>query len=127
MKNTALSPHGKKVLALLAKSTKPLTAYDILNRLRSAGIKAPPTVYRALDTLMERGLVHRIETLGAFTACHRHEEDHAAAAQFAVCRSCGEVAEILDRRLTTLIKDIGRHMKFRIEREMLEVLGLCQN
>ncbi len=115
------------MLALLAKSAKPLTAYDILDRLRASGIKAPPTVYRALEALVHRGLVHRIESLGAFVACHHHEEDHAAAAQFAVCRSCGEVAEILDNRLTTLINDIGRRMKFRIEREMLEVLGLCKN
>jgi len=127
MKNTSLSPHSKKVLALLAKSGKPLTAYDILDKLRKTGIKAPPTVYRALEALIAHGLVHRIESLGAFVACHHHKEDHAAAAQFAVCRSCGEVAEILDRRLTTLISDIGKHMKFRIEREMLEVLGLCKN
>jgi len=127
MKNKSLSPHSKKVLMLLAKSSRPLTAYDILDKLRKSGIKAPPTVYRALETLIEHGLVHRIESLGAFVACHHHEEDHAAAAQFAVCRSCGEAAEILDRRLTTLIRDIGRHMKFRVEREMLEVLGLCRN
>jgi Fur family zinc uptake transcriptional regulator len=123
--DSPLSAHSKKILALLTKSTKPLTAYDILDRLHSAGIKAPPTVYRALETLTERGLVHRIESLGAFVACHHHEEDHAAGTQFAVCKSCGKVMEILDRRLMAVIRDIGKHMKFRIEREMLEVLGVC--
>jgi len=128
MKHTTLSPlsrHSQKVLALLAKSDKPMSAYDLLDRLRRFGVKAPPTVYRALETLMERGLVHRIESLGAFVACHNCEEDHAAAAQFAVCRSCGTAVEILDRRLTALIRDIGKTMKFHIEREMLEVLGVC--
>ncbi len=125
MKNTPLSRHSQKVLALLSKSATPLTAYDLLDRMRASGVKAPPTVYRALDALIERGLVHRIESLGAFVACHRCEEDHAAAAQFAVCRSCGTAVEILDRRLTALIQKIGKTMKFHIEREMLEVLGLC--
>ena len=122
-----LSPHGKKILALLGKSATPLTAYDILDRLRSSGIKAPPTVYRALEALMKQGLVHRIESLNAFVACHHHDEDHAAAARFAVCRSCGKVAEILDSRFSKLIHDIGKRMKFHVERDMLEVLGLCKN
>jgi Fur family zinc uptake transcriptional regulator len=53
-KSTALSPHSQKVLALLQKSKQPLSAYEILDKLRGAGFKAPPTVYRALDTLVAR-------------------------------------------------------------------------
>jgi len=124
-KSTALSPHGKKVLALLAKSDKPMTAYDILDKLRKFGIKAPPTVYRALEQLVERGLAHRIESINAFVACHEHEQVHQA--KFAVCRDCGTATEIHDPQLTTLIKALGRKLHFHIEREMIELLGLCKN
>ncbi|MDE3060825.1 MAG: transcriptional repressor [Pseudomonadota bacterium] len=120
-----LSPHSQKVLALLSRSGKPLSAYDILDKLRRFGIKAPPTVYRALDTLVQRGLVHRIESLGAFVACHRHGEDHEAS-QFAVCRACGDVTELHDERLAALLRELGQRAHFHIERETLEMTGLCQ-
>jgi Fur family zinc uptake transcriptional regulator len=51
-----LSANNKKVLNLLKKSSKPMSAYDILHKLRSTSIKAPPTVYRALETLLTLGL-----------------------------------------------------------------------
>jgi len=124
-KDTPLSPHSKKVLETLHKSVKPLTAYELLDKLHKFGIKAPPTIYRALETLVERGLVHRIETLNAFVACHSHEEEEKHGAQFAVCRSCGAVAEIHDLPLTNAIRAIGKALKFTIEREMLELTGLC--
>jgi Fur family transcriptional regulator, zinc uptake regulator len=75
---------------------------------------------------VERGLVHRIETLGAFVACHDHGGD-GAHAQFAVCRACGSVEEIHDAKLTLSIKKLAQSLKFRIEREMLELMGLCHN
>jgi Fur family zinc uptake transcriptional regulator len=125
-----LSPHCKKVLEALGKSGKPMTAYALLEKLRRFGIKAPPTVYRALDTLMQRGLVHRIETLGAFVACHDEDEEDAHAnhkAQFAVCRACGTVTELHDRNLNDSIRALAQKLKFHIERPMLELMGLCEH
>lgn len=125
----ALTPHCKKVMEVLSKNGKPMTAYALLDKLRRFGIKAPPTVYRALETLMERGLVHRIETLGAFVACHDEDEHDAVAnhkAQFAVCRACGTVTELHDERLDAIIHAIARSLKFHVERPMLELMGLCE-
>ena len=122
-KSSELSPHCKKVLDLLSKSSKPMSAYDILDQLRQSGIKAPPTVYRALETLMERGMVHRIESLNSFVACHSEHKEHNA--KFAVCRSCGNATEIHDPRLTTFINNLAKKLDFHIEREMLELSGLC--
>jgi len=126
-KSTELSPHSKKVMELLKQSSKPLTAYEILDKLHKFGIKAPPTVYRALDSLIERGIVHRIESLNAFVVCHddHHGEHHDHNARFAVCRSCGTAEEIHDHRLTAFISELGKKLKFHIEREMLELSGLC--
>lgn len=123
-KSKTLSPHSQRVLKLLAKSDRPMTAYEILDKLRKVGIKAPPTVYRALEPLIEQGLVHRIQSLNAFVSCHNEEEDHGT--QFAVCRGCGSVMEIHDHRICGFIKEIGKRLKFHIEKEMLELLGLCK-
>lgn len=122
-KNKDISPHSKKVLEILQKSKKPLTAYELLEKLRAVGVKAPQTVYRALESLVERGMVHRIQSLSAFIACHNNEEDHGT--QFAVCKGCGAVLELHDHRICDLIKEVGENLKFQIEREMLEIIGLC--
>ncbi|NBO18589.1 MAG: transcriptional repressor [Proteobacteria bacterium] len=120
---TELSPHSRRVLELLTESDKPLTAYDILAKLRDVGIKAPPTVYRALDALIARGLVHRVESINAFVACH--EEHMGKGAYFAVCTECGGTQEVADEGLSVLIEGLASTLHFHLERGMLELQGLC--
>ena len=68
---TRLTTLRKRVLELVWASHKPLGAYDILGVLSEEDGRraAPPTVYRALDFLLENGLVHRIASLNAFIGC----------------------------------------------------------
>src|SRR5690606_24509193 len=49
-----LTRNQELVLGTLAHAEAPLSAYDILDRLRSEGLRAPLQVYRALDKLTER-------------------------------------------------------------------------
>jgi hypothetical protein len=84
MKSPELNKNEKKILSALGRSEKPLSAYDILDRARSDALKAPVQVYRALEKLSSRGLVHRIEALNAFVACSdcKHPaHDHTDASQ----------------------------------------------
>lgn len=120
----ALTPHSQKVLMLLQKSGKAMTAYELLDKLRRHGIKAPPTVYRALEALVEKGLVHRIETLGAFIACHDHGDD-ASHSYFTVCHACGTVEEIHHSPLTQCVQKLASTLTFHVERQILELVGLC--
>ena len=53
----------------LKDKATPLTAYELLNGLRSKGMVAPTTIYRALDKLIEAGRIHKIESLNAWTVC----------------------------------------------------------
>ena len=89
-----LTPLRRRVLELVWKSHEPVKAYDILQTL-SAEKKgaAPPTVYRALNDLMKKGMVHRLESRSAFVACGHGACDGKFA--FAVCRACDKVVEIL--------------------------------
>ena len=79
----------RQVLGLVLEAGRPVGAYDLLDRLRGTRRgAAPPTVYRALEFLMEHGLIHRVERLSAFVGCPVH--DHAGhAAQFLICVGCG--------------------------------------
>ena len=67
-------------------------AYAILDQVRTAGISHPPTVYRALAELIEKGMVHRLQSRAAFIACGHGARDGKFA--FAICRECGKVVEI---------------------------------
>ena len=110
------------VLKALRGSPKPLSAYDILERVRKSGIKAPMQVYRSLDRLSTLGFVHRIEALSAFVACR--EDQHGHKPGFVICRDCGMVKEFEDGRLD----DIALHAagdEFAIEEVSVEVLGIC--
>ena len=71
-----LTPLRRAVLALVLQAERPLTAYQLLERLQTARRAAPPTIYRALDFLLARRLVHRIERLGAFVACAEPDHEH---------------------------------------------------
>src|SRR5262245_37332204 len=69
-----LTPTRRQVLEALLTSHKPLGAYEIIDRAAPGARPAPITVYRALDFLIENGLVHRLESLNAFIACvNKHE------------------------------------------------------
>ncbi len=119
-----LTPLRGEVLRLILETEAPIGAYDLLARLRERrGNAAPPTVYRALDFLLASGLVHRIARLSAFVACIDHEPGHAA--QFLICRRCGEVTEIdAPRVVAVLEEEAGRH-GFSITGATIEAEGIC--
>jgi Fur family zinc uptake transcriptional regulator len=87
-----LSRNQSEVLTGLRKAKEPMSAYAILDRVREAGISHPPTVYRALNDLMQKGMVHRLRSRSAFVACGHGVCDGKFA--FAICRHCGKVVEI---------------------------------
>ena len=111
------------VFSVLSKADRPLTAYELLARLRSKGITAPPTVYRALDRLIKGGRAHRLESLNAFVACARPH--HRTSAIFAICRKCGTTAELSDVKLAPQISDWAKRLRFHPEESILEIRGEC--
>lgn len=125
---------------LRAAAGRALTAYEILARLEAVGMRGPQTVYRALDALRQAGLVHRIESLNAFTACvhdhatpghgaaghgldHDHEHPHRPA--FAVCRGCGAIQELDDAALVAVLGVVARRTGYRVEDRVIELVGAC--
>ena len=119
-----LTEQRKAVLRLLCVSDTPLSAYELLDRMRDV-VKnpAPPTVYRALDFLLEQGLVHKLESLHAYVGCTH--PDHPHASQFMICDDCGEVAEVEDPSVAKSLKAAGKAIGFRTKRPVVELLGTC--
>jgi len=122
----------RQVLRLVLASPAPLGAYALLDQLRAARPgAAPPTVYRALDFLLEQGLVHKVERLNAFVGC-TGPTDHAACGhghahphQFLICSQCGATAEICDEDVAHALAHAAQAAGFRPLRTTVEVEGLC--
>ena len=101
------TPIRRQVLQALLSSHRPLGAYEVIDELaKSMPRPAPITVYRALDFLMENGLVHRIESRNAYLAC-AHDHDAAAMVAFLICERCGSVGEIPAMPAAQSINHIG--------------------
>jgi Fur family zinc uptake transcriptional regulator len=102
-KGLRLTALRRRVLELVWQSHKPLGAYDILAVLSEQDGRraAPPTVYRALDFLLENGLVHRISSLNAFIGCNHPE--HAHQGQFLICRECHAAIELEQKSISDAI------------------------
>lgn len=123
-KGARLTPQRRKVLQLILEAGRPLSAYEILDRMqRGPRRPAPPTVYRALDFLLEQGLIHRIESLHAFVGCSHPAHPHAG--QFLICTGCGQVDELCETHLGRTLEQEIRRTGFRPQRQVIELLGRC--
>ena len=102
-----------------------MTAYQLLDRLKETRKGAvPPTIYRALDFLMEQGLIHKVERLNAFIPCIEAGH-HQHAAQFLICRKCGTVSEIEDHAIFKALKRAAEREGFHPSHAVVELDGTC--
>lgn len=120
------TPPRQHVLEIIAGAKKPIGAYDILEALgQYMDAPKPPTAYRAIEFLMEQGVIHRIESLNAYVLCgtdHKHN-----GSQFLVCDSCGTVVEA---HICDVPDDLARRAReegFSLARWDAELHGLCRN
>ena len=121
-----LTRNQELVLGALAHSEGPMSAYDILDKLRGEGLRAPLQVYRALEKLTERGLAHRLESLNAFVCCadaHCHETGTNA---FAICAQCGKVEEFAEPAIEQKLKSWSKASGFKPTSMTVELRGLCK-
>lgn len=123
-----LTKNQLHVLERLEAAASPLSAYTLLDQLRDQGFRAPLQVYRALDGLMAAGLAHRLESLNAFVACaggHRHDDHDHLMTAFAICDSCGQVAELSDHDVDHRLNDWISSTGFSAKKAVIEFRGTC--
>ena len=128
MKNTLrskqiLTKNQSLVLEALRKAKHPVGAYELLDQLREHGLRAPLQIYRTLDQLIELKIVHRLESLNAWTLCCDAEHDFTPV--FAICNDCGIVKEYFDETLSSNIANISKQSGFVADRSIIEIHGRC--
>lgn len=120
-----LTKNETLVMERLEAATGPLSAYTLLDQLRAEGLRAPLQVYRALEGLIKQGLVHRLESLNAFVACASHHDHAHGMAAFAICDSCGQVAELTDHAIAHRLDDWVGATGFVARKAVIEFRGTC--
>lgn len=119
-----LTPTRERVLELIWQSHKPLGAYDLLAALAEDGHNAaPPTVYRALDFLLQHGLVHRIASLNAFIGCTHAGHHHSCV--FLICRQCRNALELTAPSVEQAVQQVAAAEDFTPEETTIEIAGQC--
>ncbi|NVD05581.1 zinc uptake transcriptional repressor Zur [Vibrio sp. JPW-9-11-11] len=122
-----LTSQRKRVFELICASPKASSAYELLEELKLSEPQAkPPTVYRALDFLLEQGFIHRVESTNSYIQCcscnaHKHHS------HLLICDKCGNVIELQDDSLVALLKDNAQAYGFTITNHVIESHGICQS
>jgi Fur family transcriptional regulator, zinc uptake regulator len=102
MKNTEI------VLSVIKKSSKKLTAYAILEKFQKIKKVQPMTVYRALNDLIEQGVIHK-----------------SNQKKIAICKKCGDTEELKSDLFSNLLKKTSIK-KYSFSSYEVEVSTICR-
>ncbi len=124
VRDVKLTPIRHQVLELILDSHKAVKAYELLDRIKPLQNNAQPaTIYRALDFLIEQGLIHRVESLNAFVGCscsgHQHE------LLLLICKHCNEVEERPAPQVMTALSQEFSQAGFVAHSKAIEAQGIC--
>ncbi len=118
--NLRLTEPRLHVLKIFAETTKPMGAYDVLEKLGTyINHPKPPTAYRAIDFWREHGFIHRIESLNAYVTCCQNHEHHNV--HFLVCDDCHSVEELHKHPIQPSSELNG----FKVKKTFSETHGTC--
>ena len=123
-KGARLTAIRKSILELICANHKAIGAYELLDLFREQDPKAKPvTIYRALDFLIEVGLVHKVESLNAYIACLQAETQHKSA--ILICDQCKNAYEINATPVYDSLFSLSVAVEFKPQYLILELHGLC--
>lgn len=124
-RNVRLTPQRMEVLRLMSVQHGAISAYDLLDLLRETEPQAkPPTIYRALDFLLEQGFIHKVESTNSYVMCHHPEEPSHTSALF-ICHRCGQVTEQTTSEIQAHLEALAQKTGFTLRHSVVEAHGLC--
>ena len=112
------------VFNIIKKSSKNLTAYEILDRLQKVKKTQAMTVYRALDGLIKEERIHKSNQTKTFMLCnHSHKSNHSTA--IAICKKCGDSEELKSNIFQNFFKK-NNVKNYDFNSFNMEVLTTCK-
>ena len=127
-KNLRFTDLRRKVFEEIASTQASVGAYEILDRLARKGTRlAPISIYRALDALLEAGVVHRLESKNAYFASRAMDKPGTGRRpMFLACEVCGHVVETDGEDIFAAIDTAAGGIKFEPRVKFVEVSGTCE-
>lgn len=125
-----MTPQRKQVMSLMLEQGGPQTAYQLLDQFKARyqSNAQPPTMYRALDFLVQQGLAHRLSSTNQYLACDHITCQHGhRGTVFLLCDQCGGAQETpMAGSAVDALQQTLDEVGFVIQREpLLEVHGRC--
>jgi Fur family ferric uptake transcriptional regulator len=116
----------RAVVELLARQSCCLSAQEIADQLRKSGSRVGlASIYRALDLLLENGLVQRVD-LGDGGLRYEPILPGGEHHHHAVCDSCGRVTAFEDDRLEGALERLAGRLKHSISAHEVVIHGDCR-
>lgn len=117
----------QQVYGEIAATHSSIGAYEILARMAVKGTRvAPISIYRAIDALLDAGVIHRLESKNAFFACRL--ADHVNTGKrpiFLSCETCGAVGEVDGQDIFDMVDERARSTGFSPKVKFVEISGTC--
>lgn len=127
-KNLRFTKLRQDVFEEIAATHASIGAYEILAKLADKGTRlAPISIYRAIDALLEAGVIHRLESKNAFFACRRLDHRTGRRPIFLSCEKCNAVQEVDSEGIFDTIDRLARDAAFQPRVKFVEVSGLCRS
>jgi Fur family transcriptional regulator, ferric uptake regulator len=124
--NLPVTAQRLSIAEVLLSSDRHLSAEEVASELERRGRKVgTATVYRAIDTLLESGLVVERDFGEGFRRFEpaRDIPHH----EHLVCTQCGKVEEFRDERLERMTTIIAESRGFARQRHRLVIHGICRD
>ncbi len=123
-RGASLTPIRRRALALLRAHPGGLKAYELLALMQAEQPNAsPPTVYRALDFLIEQGLAHKIGRMNLFVACA--QAAHRQPSLFLICPSCNRVTELQQAGALEALAQALAAEGHELDQPEVEISAIC--
>jgi Fur family zinc uptake transcriptional regulator len=117
--------HADRILGHLKVQNRPLSAYEIFGWLRANRVAATTKVYRAIEKLLDAGLVHGKESLNAWTVCCGSHDNEIPI--FAIFDDGRNVTEHIDADFTDSIAGLSERTGFAPKHSVLEIHSRCSD
>lgn len=119
-----LTGNQRMIYGALLELGRTAKAYELLDILREQGVKAAPTIYRALNELMEKGLVQHIVSMQTFVALPTSELTQGQKVML-VCDECGKARPLDNKPILAALRSNARKSGFDVKSYHLEISASC--
>lgn len=115
----------RSVFEELLASEKALSAYDLLHRVADRLSKkvVPPQIYRALEMLVQEGLVHRIASQNLYVVCSEPSSAHTPLLM--ICERCNGCFESRATHIDRFVRKSTGENGFAVSQVIVEAVGVC--